>query len=391
MTTTAAKTALQASLAAVKKSWNEGIAAPINAEYVPLLTAPQTPETLAAIAMLRPTVDSFNLVGAPLRALIAAIDAIVPVDPLPAKPVITGFVAAPANIQPGQSTVLSATVSGATSLTLDGKALLPVPKAGIPYSLSITVTPTAPMPQQTYRLVATGPGGSATADCFVTIKPPVVVPPVKAVTTTIIAASKNPITVNQPVVITATVIGKNPSGEVTFINDGGSYPAIMLAANGVASSPATAYINAHATVWTASYSGDANNLPSDSAPLTITVNPVPVGTPVPATSVTITAVSDLGIATGTAIPASSTFPLWIDDDYANHIMVTAVGGQWTQRLVVPAGAHTVFVQGSSYRFTRSTAPAPVTGPVVQGLAAKYPGDVGIGADPDVLFVVDFNA
>lgn len=83
----------------------------------------------------------------------------------PANPTITGFVATPGTITAGQSTVLSATVTNAVSMTLDGS----------PVTLPVTVTPAS---NHSYTLVATGAPGSvaATASVSVVVNA-VVVPP----------------------------------------------------------------------------------------------------------------------------------------------------------------------------------------------------------------------
>jgi hypothetical protein len=80
----------------------------------------------------------------------------------PAVPVIGSFAATPASILPGASSLLSWTVSGASSLSIDHGV-------GGVTGTSISVTPAT---TTTYRLTATNGAGTATADATVTVVPP---------------------------------------------------------------------------------------------------------------------------------------------------------------------------------------------------------------------------
>lgn len=77
-------------------------------------------------------------------------------NPAPSKPIIQAFLATPSVIASGQSATLAWTVSGATSLTLNGAA------AGA----SATVSPTA---TTTYTLTAINASGSVSATATVTV------------------------------------------------------------------------------------------------------------------------------------------------------------------------------------------------------------------------------
>jgi hypothetical protein len=83
------------------------------------------------------------------------------VPPGPPKPVISSFTATPSTINLGSSSTLNATVTGATSMTLDGVTVVSFPQ---------TVSPTS---THAYHLVATNTTGSS--DAFVTVT--VVIPP----------------------------------------------------------------------------------------------------------------------------------------------------------------------------------------------------------------------
>ncbi|MFY0530332.1 hypothetical protein ACN28I_46580 [Archangium gephyra] len=77
-------------------------------------------------------------------------------------PVIALFTAAPATINAGQSTTLSWTVAGATSLSI-------TPGVGTVTGTSVTVSPVT---TTTYTLTATNAAGSTTATTTVTVNPP---------------------------------------------------------------------------------------------------------------------------------------------------------------------------------------------------------------------------
>ncbi len=80
-------------------------------------------------------------------------------DPAPPVPVISTFAATPATIATGASSTLSWTVTGATSLSIDGGI-------GTVTGLSRTVSPVA---TTTYTLTATNANGSATRQTTVTV------------------------------------------------------------------------------------------------------------------------------------------------------------------------------------------------------------------------------
>jgi hypothetical protein len=115
-------------------------------------------------------------------------------------------------------------------------------------------------------ITATSPAGSGTV--HVTVTTPVGTSATgsgdqfnyaKAATSLTLTSSPNPSTVGQPVTFTARVTGNNPTGTVTFSENGRVIGTAMLA-NGVATfTIATLSVGSNAV--TASYPGDANNAP----------------------------------------------------------------------------------------------------------------------------------
>ena len=89
--------------------------------------------------------------------------------------------------------------------------------------------------------------------------------------TTLLTSSLDPSTSGQSVTFTATVAGASPTGTVTFTLDGTPQPAVILS-GGVATFTPTALAQGPHSL-AASYSGDANNVASQSNPLTQTVLP----------------------------------------------------------------------------------------------------------------------
>jgi len=102
------------------------------------LSAAEKAALLAQVTQLQSSVNAL------------VVDTVTPPPQPPANPTITGFAANPASITAGQSSVLSATVANAVSMTLDGA----------PVTLPVTVTPTA---TKTYALVADGAPGTTSA------------------------------------------------------------------------------------------------------------------------------------------------------------------------------------------------------------------------------------
>jgi len=83
-----------------------------------------------------------------------------------------------------------------------------------------------------------------------------------AATTTKLTAATTALTVGQPAVLTATVTGVNPTGNVVFVSAGSTLCTAALA-NGVATCQMTPTVIGHLSV-TANYQGDASNQGSSS-------------------------------------------------------------------------------------------------------------------------------
>jgi hypothetical protein len=90
-------------------------------------------------------------------------------------------------------------------------------------------------------------------------------------TTTALQSSQNPSAIGQAVTFTATVTPSNPTGSVTFKDGANSLATVPLNGSGQATFTTSA-LSAGTHSISATYNGDANNLPSISAPLNQVVN-----------------------------------------------------------------------------------------------------------------------
>ena len=104
----------------------------------------------------------------------------------------------------------------------------------------------------------------------------------EAATSTIVAASPNPVGYNQPVVLSAGVAETSgsaiPTGTVTFTAHGRTLATVSLNFAGVAYLNATASYAPDSYAVTATYNGDSNNQQSASSPLEVSILYVPVTT-----------------------------------------------------------------------------------------------------------------
>lgn len=89
------------------------------------------------------------------------VDATINPTPGPSGPTITSFTATPSSISAGQSSTLSWSVAGATTISIDN---------GVGSVTSLTTKAVSPAQTTTYTLTATNSGGSATARVTVTIR-----------------------------------------------------------------------------------------------------------------------------------------------------------------------------------------------------------------------------
>ena len=128
---------------------------------------------------------------------------------------------------------------------------------------TITVTN---LPLGTNQITASTPGD---ANNNPATSPSVSVTVAKAAPTVTVASSLNPSTVNQPVTFTAATLA-SATGTVTFL-DGSTVLGTGTLTNGQAALTTSTLIVGSHTI-TVSYSGDTNNSPATSAPLTQVVN-----------------------------------------------------------------------------------------------------------------------
>jgi hypothetical protein len=128
---------------------------------------------------------------------------------------------------------------------------------------TITVTN---LPLGTNQITASTPGD---ANNNPATSPAVSVTVAKAAPTVTVASSLNPSTINQPVTFTAATLA-SATGTVTFL-DGSTVLGTVTLTNGQATLTTSTLIVGSHTI-TVSYSGDTNNSPATSAPLTQVVN-----------------------------------------------------------------------------------------------------------------------
>ncbi len=230
---------------------------------------------------------------------------------------ITASYGGDTNYSPAVSAPLSQTVNKATPVLPIPVVSTTSPTVGSPVTITETVPPgvsgpvtfsngstpigTAPivggvatitvtnLPLGTNSITASTPGDSNNNPAT---SPPVSVTVVKTAPTVTVTSSVNPSTVNQPVTFTATA-PTGATGTITFL-DGSTILGTGTLTNGQAALTTSTLIVGSHTI-TVSYSGDTNNNPATSVPLTQIVNkvtpPITVTTSGPSTfggTVTIT-------------------------------------------------------------------------------------------------------
>ena len=128
---------------------------------------------------------------------------------LPSPPTVTSFSASPSSITAGNSTTLSWSVSGATSLSIDQGV-------GIQSSLTTGSVSVTPLATTTYTLTATNSAGTVTAQTAVFVTPAVdTIPPVASITSPISGA-----TLSGTVSVLATASDNVGVVKVVFYLDG---------------------------------------------------------------------------------------------------------------------------------------------------------------------------
>ncbi len=161
---------------------------------------------------------------------------------------------------------LTATVSGhsptgTVAFAANGKAL-----GTAPVSAGSAALQAAFAGASTYSVTANYSGDSANAASASTAVSIVIAPAVSSVS---LQASINSANENQSVTLTASVTGYNPTGTVTFLSGTTSLGSASVSAG--SASLITSFAAAGSDSLTAQYSGDANNQPSTSAAVGVTV------------------------------------------------------------------------------------------------------------------------
>src|SRR4029450_3068940 len=181
-------------------------------------------------------------------------------------------------------------------------------------------------------------------------------------TTTALATSGSPSTAGQPVTFTATVTGSSPTGIVTFY-DGVSILGTGTVAGGVATL-ITSTLGEGSHVITATYSGDAANAQSTSAPLTQVVLRAATTTAVVAD---VNPIASGGSVTFTATvtpPALSATPTGSVSFYDGGTLLGVsslsggVAALTTTALTNPGPHNITAVYGGSASYNRRPTPGP---------------------------------
>lgn len=231
----------------------------------------------------------------------------------------------PATIQPGQNATLTWTTTNAQAVALNGA---PFPPSG-----SMTVSPAV---TTTYTLIANGIGGTAQTSVTVTVQQPA--------TTAIFIANPPSIQAGQPSVLSWTT-----TNAVTVNLNGGAVP--LNGSQSVSPAVTTTYI------LTASGPGG-----TVTAPVTVTVIPIPTGPPPTFT------LADPAPRTALGTPVTLS---WTSTGAA-HVYVTgdlpqgAINYPWSEvalsgsLTVTPTGSRTYFFRAVSPTGVEAEFPCPVT-------------------------------
>lgn len=243
---------------------------------------------------------------------------VTPVVTPPLPPVVSSFVANPTSISQGLSSVLTWSVSGQTSLTLNGA------------TVSGTSTTVAPASTTTYTLVATNAGGATSAQATVVVTaPPPLAPP------TISSFSASPASIS-------------PGGSTTL--SWSVAGAASLTLNGSAVSGSSAAVAPSATTTYALVATNSGGSTSAQATVTV-VAPPPAGAPnITSVFPSSVAVGQVVTLTGTNFPSSAI--LWITSSIGTQGLRVASATGTTVTFqptagIFPQGTSTMYLSGSA--------------------------------------------
>jgi probable HAF family extracellular repeat protein len=150
-----------------------------------------------------------------------------------------------------------------------------------------------------------------------------------AVTTTALASSNNPASFGEPITLTATVTGSNPTGTVVFFNGAASLGVPVTLASGMAALT-TSSLPAGTDSITAVYSGDSANAPSTSAILSEVIS-----SGSPQVMLTPSSLKFASTGTETTSPAQSV-TLMNTGNGALTIQSVTASGEFSQTNICPA-------------------------------------------------------
>jgi hypothetical protein len=158
---------------------------------------------------------------------------------------------------------------------------------------------------------------------------------------TTLSSSTTIVTLGQPVTFTATVAGTKPTGIVTFKDGAATLGTAPLAGGTATVSLTTSGLTVGSHTITAVYGGDANNGPSASAIVTITVSVTASSTTLAVTPITSTVGQSITL-TATVVGLTPTGSVTFQQGTAALATVALVSGRATfTSSGLPAGSHTI--------------------------------------------------
>jgi hypothetical protein len=238
-------------------------------------------------------------------------------------------------------------LSGPVTFTIDGN---PAGSSALNNNTASVIIP-APLTVGIHHLAASWPGMANSVGTFdsVTLSADHTVTQIisPAITTTTIAANPNPAYVNQTVTLAAAVnspIG-TPTGTIQFFD--GATPLTTVSLTSGTATFATALLTPGDHSITAQYSGDTNNLPSTSSPITETILPSDFTLSIDPssltlitghhTTLTLTATS-VGSFADTIHLTIGSLPQWTNVAFTPIDLTLTAGGKATTKVYVDTDA-----------------------------------------------------